>query len=204
MYPFRKILPQIYSAGSTFSVPLDGFETAIFHVFPLDSTTRPLLADARMTINLNGNNVNYSIYETGSKFRFLNPQYVENLKINGKNANYHDFIKFKNTSTGTDKTFPKVSIIANGKEFKIATQSVKNKWQWYSTEIPAGQKEITVKISKNGWKGTASLWINTVEKLKPITISVQNSAKINEEIMPPLPYPTAEKRNYQKLTEKKF
>ena len=240
VYPYRQILPQIYGAGSTITIPLDGFETAIFHVYPLDSTKRPLLADVRFTIDNKGKSLKYTIYETGNNVKFLNPQYVDKLSIDNKDANFQDLYKLKNESPGlekisyetketkknltwklnntgqvrevalllkkpaSDKDFPEVSVSVNGKNVKILTQSIKGRWKWYTAEIPVGQKSITVKVAKNGWQGDAELWVNAVENLKPVTVTAVDTGNVKEESMPPLPYPSTEKRNYIKLSDKKL
>ncbi len=240
VFPYRKILPQIYSAGSIITIPLDGFETVIFHVYPLDSVKRPLPAGARFDLDIKEDTLKYNIYETGNKIKFLNPQYVENLIINRKSSKFQNLDKLKNknknfkkisykinesknnitwqlknpeqvrevavllTSNGSKKDFPGVSVYVSGKKIKLSTQKVKGEWKWYSSEIGPGQHNISIKVNKNGWKGKVELWVNKVKKLTPVTVRIKNTFKIKTEILPPLPYPANEKRDYIKITEKNF
>ncbi|MGQ9559699.1 MAG: hypothetical protein ACUVWA_04240 [Candidatus Oleimicrobiaceae bacterium] len=44
LYPTRHILPQLYAAGSLITVPLQGYETALFEVYPLAAAEEPLVA----------------------------------------------------------------------------------------------------------------------------------------------------------------
>ncbi len=83
IYPRRRILPDLYSAGGLLTIPLDGFETALFNVFPLEGCHRPLLADAVFTLRQNGNQLDYKVYETGPRSRFLVPQNIQSIERTG-------------------------------------------------------------------------------------------------------------------------
>ncbi len=134
VYPYRKILPQIYSAGSILTIPLDGFETVIYHVFPLDSVKRPLLAGARFDLETKNTELKYTVYETGEKFKFLNPQYVENLKINNTTKRFQDLSKLKNTN----------NIKFNGIPYKRKETKKNIIWQ---LENPVQVREIAVLLT---------------------------------------------------------
>ncbi|MBC7186419.1 MAG: alpha-galactosidase [Calditrichaeota bacterium] len=60
VYPTRYLLPQLYAAGAEVSVPLQGYETAIFEIYPLAEAPEPLLAG-----------VTFEEVETASGFRHL-------------------------------------------------------------------------------------------------------------------------------------
>ncbi|UBM63438.1 alpha-galactosidase [Candidatus Sulfidibacterium hydrothermale] len=83
VYPYRRILPDLYSAGGRLSIPLNGFETAIFNVYPLQSSNRPLLADAVFSLQQEGNQLFYKVYQTGPRSRFLQPQKIATIKRTG-------------------------------------------------------------------------------------------------------------------------
>jgi hypothetical protein len=83
VYPSRWISPKLYSAGDRAVVPLDGFETAVYEIYPLAEADRPLLAGVRFDQKtLEGNRQSFTIFE-GTP-RLLNPQLVSNFP--GKNS----------------------------------------------------------------------------------------------------------------------
>ena len=47
VYPSRWISPVLTRAGATISLPLDGYETAVYELYPLSSATVPLVAGVR-------------------------------------------------------------------------------------------------------------------------------------------------------------
>ncbi|MCX5672346.1 MAG: hypothetical protein NTU94_13600, partial [Planctomycetota bacterium] len=42
VYPTRRVDPRLHAAGDTLAIPLDGFETAVYEIYPLAEATRPL------------------------------------------------------------------------------------------------------------------------------------------------------------------
>ncbi|MDZ7339038.1 MAG: alpha-galactosidase [candidate division KSB1 bacterium] len=44
IYPTRYVMPELYAAGAVLSVPLQGYETAIFEIYPLPQSIEPLVA----------------------------------------------------------------------------------------------------------------------------------------------------------------
>lgn len=44
VYPYRWISPDLYKAGDKISLPLAGYETAIYELYPLEESTEPLVA----------------------------------------------------------------------------------------------------------------------------------------------------------------
>ena len=236
VYPYRRILPQLYGAGSILTIPLDGYETAVFHVYPLESSRRPLLADARFTLNTDKNVLNYTVYETGPDVKFLNPQLIGDLYIDGKKAAIQQLkggrkagfvekpitvnekenkksirwnLEYGNNpgqtinevalllkEPATESDFPKVTLSVNGKSVVLKKQSIKGKWIWYSAALPDNSGNPELRLMKNGWKGTAEIWVNKTVKLNPVSIKAVMNERIKDEVMPPLPYAPDEKRNY--------
>lgn len=78
VYPDRRISPKLYSAGESFRIPLEGYETAIYEIFPLDSAHEPLITDACFERTSQDNN-KYSVdlYDAGKDVKLLNPGSVE-------------------------------------------------------------------------------------------------------------------------------
>jgi hypothetical protein len=46
VYPTRYVSPRLYKAGSVVTLPLEGFETAVYELYPLSEAKEPLLAGA--------------------------------------------------------------------------------------------------------------------------------------------------------------
>ncbi|MDW3211466.1 MAG: alpha-galactosidase [Reichenbachiella sp.] len=44
VYPYRWIAPELYAAGDSINLPLSGYETAIYEIYPLVEATEPLIA----------------------------------------------------------------------------------------------------------------------------------------------------------------
>jgi hypothetical protein len=85
VYPTRYIMPDLYRSGSTVTVELDGFETAVFEVYPLNEADVPLVTDTEFFVRQNFDKT-YIIrcYNRGPRSRLLNPQVVENLSDGAK------------------------------------------------------------------------------------------------------------------------
>ncbi len=85
VYPTRYILPRIYAAGASFEIPLDGYETAVYEVYPMDSVNRPLLADAVFdVVRGKGDPYVIRVLRAGPKAALLNPGRVKSLVVEGK------------------------------------------------------------------------------------------------------------------------
>jgi hypothetical protein len=216
-------------------VDLNGFETAVFHVFPLDSCDRPLLAGAEFSVEVSGNNCEYRIYNTSGSLRFLNPRIVTDMVLNGEQTNpvslsslttagnalsYKVSQKLKKdkfvisvtpdtsngnrpaglalllVNTGDNKDFPEVEYVQNGKKLKVTTEKIKGKWAWFSaTPDTADGSVIKVTIAKtDGYD--MQLWVNNVNERKPYVLKVKTATPQVQPVLPPLPYPSQEKRDY--------
>ena len=131
IYPYRKIFPKLYVAGQNISIYLKAYETAVFDVYPAESTHRPLLADVIFDLKTNGKNLNYKIYKTGKNARFLKPENIRIIKTNGHKASMkHLFLK----ETPLFKAhLPKIREIRNHDSITIKL-----------TEIPQNIQEIAL------------------------------------------------------------
>ena len=74
VYPERWVSPELYSAGSEIEIPLEGYETAIFEVYPVSEAKVPLIGGVVFDTVKKGNGIDYKIYRTDSKIRVLNPE----------------------------------------------------------------------------------------------------------------------------------
>lgn len=90
VYPTRWISPSLYAAGATVDLLLDGYETAVYEVFPLDAATRPLLAGVTFTGKDAGGSLSLAVLDHGSRVRILNPSAVSAVSVNGTPASADD------------------------------------------------------------------------------------------------------------------
>lgn len=91
VYPTHWISPDLYSAGATINLPLQGYESAVYEVYPVDSANKPLLADVTYVVKSeSGNHFDMNILDAGSKVKLLNPEYVSGIKVNGENRSLND------------------------------------------------------------------------------------------------------------------
>ncbi len=85
VYPTRYIFPDLYAAGASLEIPLDGYETAVYEVYPLDSVDRPLLADAIFdVVRPKGDPYVLRVLQAGPRAALLNPGRVKSLVVEGK------------------------------------------------------------------------------------------------------------------------
>jgi len=85
VYPYRRILPNFYSAKENVSISLQGYETAIYEVYPLKETSTPLLAGVRFeVVKKKGNRYHLRIYPGVRKPKLLNPKDVKSVEYEGK------------------------------------------------------------------------------------------------------------------------
>lgn len=90
VYPKRYIYPQRYSAGGKITFHLGGFETAIFDIYPLDKTVPPLLAGAVFESRTDGAVMTYTVIKGEQGIRFLNPEKIESLELEGREIKISD------------------------------------------------------------------------------------------------------------------
>lgn len=87
-YPTHWISPNLYAAGATITIPLQGYEAAIYEVYPLKDARRPLLAGADFEVTKSGgNHYSVNLLNTSSNVKFLNPSFVSDVKINHAEVN---------------------------------------------------------------------------------------------------------------------
>jgi hypothetical protein len=100
VYPTNRISPDLFSAGAEIDIPLKGYETAVFEIYPLSEANQPLIAGAEFDIaKKEGTTYHIKLYHTGDNVRLLNPEIVESLTLNGNPVNLYDLsIKYPKES----------------------------------------------------------------------------------------------------------
>lgn len=87
VYPTRWISPVLYAAGATLSLPVSGYEAAVYELYPLDSATRPLLADVTFQRSPgSATDDDVQVLNAGSRVRILNPGKVASVTVDGHKA----------------------------------------------------------------------------------------------------------------------
>jgi hypothetical protein len=110
IYPARWISPKLYRAGEKFSIQLDGYETAIYEMYPVAEATVPLLAGTTFDIlseEGSGYTVQYHNASTGAKI--LNPSVMRSMYVDGKTV---DPGRFRFTSEQTPQIVSSVGVRA--------------------------------------------------------------------------------------------
>ncbi|MEJ2050405.1 MAG: alpha-galactosidase [Calditrichota bacterium] len=90
IYPDRWIAPTLYGTGDATTIPLEGYETAMFEIYPIKEATQPLLAgaDFDMTGNASGGSTLHVLKVVPGQggARLLNPDQVTGLTVDGSAA----------------------------------------------------------------------------------------------------------------------
>ncbi|NOY78458.1 MAG: hypothetical protein GXO76_11380 [Calditrichaeota bacterium] len=75
VYPDHWVSPDLVAAGVTLELPLQGFETAVYEIYPLGAAQEPLLGGATYDFRKTGaRTFDLSIFKTGDALRWLNPE----------------------------------------------------------------------------------------------------------------------------------
>jgi hypothetical protein len=74
VYPRRWVSPRLYKANETVDIPLDGYEAAIYEVYPVAGATGPLFAGATFSVSSqSGNTTELDAYGDLTNAKLLNP-----------------------------------------------------------------------------------------------------------------------------------
>lgn len=85
VYPTRWISPRLYRCGDSVAIPLDGFETAVYEMYPLTEVASPLLAGAIFDEEpgVNGTAVVH-IHSVAPDARVFNSGALTSISVDGK------------------------------------------------------------------------------------------------------------------------
>jgi len=88
VYPTCRVWPRLYRAGESVILPLDGFETAVYELYPVQEAARPLLAGATFdVISEQGKDCLVQYYGVEKGAKLLNPEIIESAVMGGKSVN---------------------------------------------------------------------------------------------------------------------
>ncbi|HTY58059.1 MAG TPA: alpha-galactosidase, partial [Bacteroidota bacterium] len=93
VYPSRWIMPRLCCAGSSVTLSIDRYETAVFEVYPLKNAARPLLAGVLFDPQGVRENVSrFTCYPLpGGTVRILNPASVASIRVSGRSVDPRRF-----------------------------------------------------------------------------------------------------------------
>ncbi len=85
VYPTRWISPKLYRAGLNLEISLQGYETAVYEIYPVAEASRPLLAGVTFEV-IKESESHYTVkyYDAQKEARLLNPEIVRTVKYGGK------------------------------------------------------------------------------------------------------------------------
>ena len=198
IYPYRWISPRLFAAGSTLEIPLDGYESAVFELYPLQDAKEPLVCGARFDVVPTAEDkYALSVYNAPLGIRLLNPSFVKDANVNGiktepfrinipagqiSNAVKTEKIEFATIKTGAEFV-QKVSFEPSVKEVRYAVLLKPDKG-YEDAEFPgftffAGDKEIKAMVQQQ--KGQWS-WYSMItgSETKMIRTRIVNGPKTKE------------------------
>lgn len=84
-YPYHWISPRLTGCGQKIELPLQGFETAIYELYPLEAAALPLLADAVFEVDGWGKKgYEISVLDTGPDLKLLNRDRIRGMDSEGR------------------------------------------------------------------------------------------------------------------------
>jgi hypothetical protein len=85
VYPVRYILPGLIQAGAALEIPLEGYETAVYEIYPLEESKEPLLAGVKYDlVRTTREGFRLKVLDSGGEARLLNPETVSSFVYDGE------------------------------------------------------------------------------------------------------------------------
>ncbi|HEY5406958.1 MAG TPA: alpha-galactosidase [Ginsengibacter sp.] len=87
IYPTRWVSPDLFAAGATITLPLQGYEAAVYEVYPLKNASRPLLAGVTYdATEEEPYEFGMHVLNVGNEVKLLNPGAVSSVSIDSKSS----------------------------------------------------------------------------------------------------------------------
>jgi hypothetical protein len=84
VYPTCWIAPRLYNAGERLDIPLDGYEMAVYEIYPVEDATLPLVAGVVFDANMGeGSRYDVKYHSAMEGARLLNPEVVTRVTAGG-------------------------------------------------------------------------------------------------------------------------
>jgi len=93
VFPDRSVFPKLYKAGDIFDLPLEGYETAVYEIYPVSELDVPLIGGISFDTYMKGGNLWMNVYKTSPDAKLLNPETAKSISISGKKIMAADFEK---------------------------------------------------------------------------------------------------------------
>ena len=164
-YPVRWISPELYKSGDVVNIPLDGFETAIYEVYPVRETDVPLLAGVYFDVVSSARDYSVLYHNSSDDAKLLNPSVIKSVSINGKQVEIGT-LNFKTENS------PEIFT-----ELKL-DQGVNDKSKF----------QITLNVSETTNESKISLLLTPdtllKTKVKPVVTAILNGKTVNVQTEP--------------------
>ncbi len=120
VYPIHQILPDFYAAGAELEIDLNGFETAVFEIYPLSKAGKPLLAGISYHLDYDGNICHYKLFERGREIKILNPESIKKITIDGKDVGLSELNRINPGNNSRSVDFYDIQKKVNQKDITIS------------------------------------------------------------------------------------
>ena len=162
VYPYHYIYGQTYKTGDELEIQLNGYETAVFEIYPRKEASWPLVAHTKFRYKITGDKtVEYHFYDY-DKPVLLNPEIVKKAYDNRKKIK--DITQYFTTSQ--DKPDSQTGKIAY-KENQIA----------FSVEIPSNAENVQIALLYKTGEKTGKLPVIKLENSQGISFDNEYKQK---------------------------
>ncbi len=218
VYPDHWISPTLYREGQVADLPLSGYETAVYEIYPLKDCDEPLLAGAPFdVIGREGNKITFSVYGPRSAVRILNPEKLAshaNLSGLPQSLKSESAARRSFTSDGARLSFdvsldsPKLLALlltpartapksfaalvsVDGQVDTARSEPTEARSSWHTLKIPAGKHRCEVRIvsPESPRPWNVSAWLTGTESLAGSVLSLTAKKSFADRPMPPRPFP---------------
>jgi len=183
VYPTRFIDPRLRAAGEELAIALDGFETAVYELYPLSAATRPLPADVEFDarVNVDGS-YTARCYSSAGEPDLLQPWAGEattravvspstggigtaRLLAGGRGELAYEVdvpaparepqlaVLLKPGAACAGQALPKVKASLDGRAIVPRLESQEGAWAWVSVPLPAGRHRLAFRLERTPGKG---------------------------------------------------
>ena len=100
VYPTRWISPELYAAGGRIPVPLEGYETAIYEIYPVQEADWPLVAGVVFEQSWSGNRTaRLRLLRQTDRIRVLNPEWCGAIRLDGRDVSFRGLAELRGQMT---------------------------------------------------------------------------------------------------------
>ena len=216
VYPFRKILPVLYSSGKTLTMSLDGYETAVYEVYPVSCAKRPLLAGVIFEDVLKDDGTYViKILETGDQIRLLNPEFVpdnteyktesrpsplivRSAEIKGDRKNITVDFNLNDSAINaelallfeyegaTRKDEYRITVTKNGQAVEPEQRKQGGMYQWVKISVSPGTNKVCYTLQEKGNLKNSRVSAWIITNIKPEVQEVEFSP-LKKVVLTPMP-----------------